>query len=655
MSSDRGIFIALEGSDGSGKATQFNLLKERLQATGYEVAVFDFPRYANESGSFVRKYLAGTYGPATDISPYTASLFYALDRFDAKADIETALEAGKIVLANRYAGSNMAHQGAKFDNPAEKRGFFIWEDNLEFQLLGIPRPDISYFLRVPAEISQKLLRQRAHNSATKLDGHELDIDFLKKSLATYDLMCQLFPKDFKAIDCTADGELLSIADINNRIWSKLKPLLPADKPNPSHSVVVTLDSSLDSKNNKTQFMDDLDHTFQNISLFTRLQLERLSRVQNLNQRPYWHESGYRYYTPAGLPQELQAKYKQSNEKLAGLHEQARNRLVRFLESKALSGDGIRYSADELLTPLTPLSALVSAPIRVSKNDIRRVASELLTQDSDEIQWAAKQLYLAARQAWPARFKQPLESDEGPIALNNIIAKIAEEYLPSGLSSGEPVKLLEAHPRLEFSLLADSIYPYSNLPLDEIAEEVSNWPYTQKYQSLKEAARQPEVLSKVRYKLDIISDQITISRIIDSANSVDAVLQVFTPRYGYDVPEIIEEAGIDDLYDQCFDESLSLYALLQSAERYDIAPYVTLMGHKVRWQLNLNAVQLGRFAKDKDLTKDVTVKAIIEQIADSHPLLTEIIKGAESTVSSPAKNGKSRVKPYHQPAKKRRKK
>ena len=136
----RGLFIVLEGADGSGKTTQFNLLSERLQAVGYDVAVFDFPRYNEPSSHFIQSYLNGLYGPASKISPYTASLFYALDRFETKSAITRALESGKIVLSNRYVGSNMAHQGSKFTNIAERRGFLSGKIAWNLNCLGYHGP-----------------------------------------------------------------------------------------------------------------------------------------------------------------------------------------------------------------------------------------------------------------------------------------------------------------------------------------------------------------------------------------------------------------------------------------------------------------------------------------------------------------------------------
>jgi dTMP kinase len=642
---EKGLFIVLEGSDGSGKTTQFNLLKERLKAVGYDVAVFDFPRYDRQSSYFVKKYLNGQYGDAAKVSPYTASLFYALDRYEAAKDIKQALKDGKIVISNRYAGSNMAHQGSKFDDPVEQRSFFVWADNLEFELLKIPRPDLNLFLRVPAETAYELIAKKSQRNYTKdvRDEHERDRQHLKKSVQTYDLLCQLFPKDFRAIECTSNDKLMSVAKINDLIWSQVKPLLPAKKAHASHSVVVTLGGGEEDNKDFPATSDQLNHSFKDASMMLRLVLERQANQVTRPSFTDWAQSGYRFYTPAGLPKEIAAKYRSFNEQLSGYHQQLLQRLARYLdENKDQIG---KISLAELILPVTPLSAIDSFAVQLKKDDVKNVASGMLAEDSDELQWAAKQLYLAARHNWPQEFAEPLESSDGPVALNQIIAKLAEDHLPQVFSADDAIKLLEARPRLEFDLLAESIYPFSSLSLDEIVDEVSSWPYMQKYDNLKEAAGQAETLQKVSYKLDIISDHLTMNKLINIGRLQDFQVQAFTPRYGYDVPEIIENAKADDLYDACFDESLKIYSLLQGADKEDSAPYVTLLGHKVRWQMNIDARQLKRLVGSPELKGDKTMAAITEKISESHPLLWEIISGQTPKPVSP--NGKSRVKPVSQ--------
>ncbi len=123
MESNKGLFIVLDGIDGSGKGTQFRLLSERLRAVGYDIFTVDIPRYEEQSSYFVRQYLQGKYGPAINISAYTSSLFFALDRYEASAEIRKALAEGKIVLANRFTGSSMAHLGGMLATTGEQEAF----------------------------------------------------------------------------------------------------------------------------------------------------------------------------------------------------------------------------------------------------------------------------------------------------------------------------------------------------------------------------------------------------------------------------------------------------------------------------------------------------------------------------------------------------
>lgn len=226
MSDQQGTFIVIEGADGSGKTTQLDLLRSKLTEAGYDIVVFDFPRYTEPSSYFVREYLSGNYGHVDDVGPYTASLFYALDRYAAARSIRTAIAEGKIVLADRYVGSNMAHQGTKFRNVEERRGYFIWLDNLEFEMLGIPRPTMSFVLHAPFELSQQLLDKRVKETDIPRDIHEANLEHLQKALTVYEDMCQLFPKDFVRIDTARNNALLEPQAVQAILWQKIQPLLP---------------------------------------------------------------------------------------------------------------------------------------------------------------------------------------------------------------------------------------------------------------------------------------------------------------------------------------------------------------------------------------------------------------------------------------------
>lgn len=223
----KGIFIVIEGSDGSGKSTQFSLLNEYFRKQGKKVKTYKFPRYEKPSSHFVTSYLNGLYGDANSLGAHTPSLFYALDRFEAGSEIRKDLEEGYIVLCDRYAGSNMAHQGQKIKDEAERRAYFDWVHNLEFEMLGIPKPDANIVLIMPAEIASQLMEKREKRAYTTLqkDIHEADINHLKRAVATYEELCKLFPATFTPIHGTLNGTLKQIGDVHKEITQLLTSIL----------------------------------------------------------------------------------------------------------------------------------------------------------------------------------------------------------------------------------------------------------------------------------------------------------------------------------------------------------------------------------------------------------------------------------------------
>jgi dTMP kinase len=219
MENTSGKFIVIDGTDGSGKTTQLNLLKAKLEEEGYAVAVADFPQYNTKSAGLVEEYLSGKYGQADDVDPYKASIFYAVDRYDASQKIKQWLNEGKIVLANRYTSASLGHQGCKIDNPLERKVFFNWLYDLEYKIFEIPRPDLTVILQVEPEISFQLAHDRAREDwiGKTQDIHENDFEHLKKAEQVYVEIANTLP-GFRLIKCTHNGQILSRESIHFLVW-----------------------------------------------------------------------------------------------------------------------------------------------------------------------------------------------------------------------------------------------------------------------------------------------------------------------------------------------------------------------------------------------------------------------------------------------------
>lgn len=221
-----GKFIVIDGTDGSGKATQTKLLIEELQAAGYEVFMTDFPQYGQKSAGLVEEYLNGKYG---QVNSYASSIFYAVDRFDAGFKIREALNSGKIVVSNRYVTANAGHQGGKIADDAERIKYFKWLDHLEYTIFNIPKPDLNLILHVPAEVAQKLVDMkssevRQYANGKKRDLHEADINHLKNAEKVFLEIAKLFPNT-KLVECVEKNELLTPDRVHNKVWELVRRIV----------------------------------------------------------------------------------------------------------------------------------------------------------------------------------------------------------------------------------------------------------------------------------------------------------------------------------------------------------------------------------------------------------------------------------------------
>lgn len=223
-----GKFIVIEGTDGSGKGTHTKLLTDWLTSQGHRLEAFDFPQYGQPSAYFVEQYLNGSYGSLGEIGPYRGSLFYALDRYQAGFKIREALSSGVHVLSNRYVGSNMGHQGGKIVDDTERAAYFKWNDNLEFEILGIPRPDLNIVLHMPSRQAQLFVDQKAERDyigGKKRDIHEADLTHLEQAERTYLELCKTFPETFTRVPCEQAGVILPIEQIQNQIRALVEPII----------------------------------------------------------------------------------------------------------------------------------------------------------------------------------------------------------------------------------------------------------------------------------------------------------------------------------------------------------------------------------------------------------------------------------------------
>lgn len=218
----KGKFIVIDGSDGSGKTTQFKKLIGRLRSAGKKVVTVHFPQHGKPSAYFVDKYLNGGYGGLKETGAYKTSLFYALDRFDFAPQIKKWIREGKMVVADRYTSSNMGHQGAKIGNRAARINLYRWLYDLEYGVLGIPKPDITVVLDVPAAIAYSLIGNkkdpRKYIKKGKRDLHEANLAYLTHSEKAYRDIVKVFPRDFHIVHCVRRGNLLSVEEVHERIW-----------------------------------------------------------------------------------------------------------------------------------------------------------------------------------------------------------------------------------------------------------------------------------------------------------------------------------------------------------------------------------------------------------------------------------------------------
>jgi thymidylate kinase/thymidylate synthase ThyX len=739
----KGRFFVIEGTDASGKSTQFKLLADRLVSEGYDVVTFDFPRYDQNSSFFVREYLAGNYGKTDEVGPYTSSVFYALDRYAAKNAIQKALDDGKIVLSNRFSGSNMAHQGTKFSNYEQRRGFFIWEDNLEFQMLAIPRPNASIVLRVDAQTSKQLLDLRSEQENRPKDLHEADTSHLERSVEVYDDLCTLFPKDFMRIDCVRSNTLMTREQIHELVWSTLQPLLPNPQKekgsitsseaqteklvekNDAGIMVMTetgrkflsqavtstesnvyafsdhmspvtiaaamarlsrrgddmrvtiLDefaSSTSKKDEKllqrviTAYGDDSVQQLvgQHVvvegasNLLTKkLEWGRLASYLEQSTRYIFFDQKdehgkFKYVIPSSITGPTRTKYVKYMDEIFEIYSSIVRELTEYVRAQSKTPENerdiawkgaTRAQACDAIRPVLPVATKSTVGIFASGQALENLIMHLLSDELVESRETGEKMLSESRQVLSTFLERADKPERGGAMVayrantKETMKGLADTMLPIAHSTEtKAVDLISYWPANEIDLVPDMLYDQSNLSLRDLKHAINTWTYEEKEtvfraymgERLNRRHKPGRALEKAHYSWDIVCDY-GIFRDLQRHRMVDDLAwQQLTPRYGYDIPELVEEAGLAEKFQLCFDKSLELHSILISAGLENEAQYATLLGHKMRWKVTYNARQAFHFHELRTTPHGhpgyrKLVKEMHDVLSEKHPLIGEAIK------------------------------
>ena len=219
-----GKLIVIEGTDGSGKSTQFRMMSEHLEKDNIAFKHLVFPRYKEESSALIRMYLGGQFGSKpSDVNAYAASAFYAVDRYASyKMDWGKWYEDGGLILSDRYTTSTAVHQASK-EAPEDREKYLHWLYDFEYAKMGLPKPDLVIYLDVPTDFTQKLLRSREAATNTTADIHEQDMQYLATCRETGRAAAAYY--GWTVISCVKDGQMRTIEDIHEEIYRHVQACL----------------------------------------------------------------------------------------------------------------------------------------------------------------------------------------------------------------------------------------------------------------------------------------------------------------------------------------------------------------------------------------------------------------------------------------------
>ena len=358
---------------------------------------------------------------------------------------------------------------------------------------------------------------------------------------------------------------------------------------------------------------------------------------------------YRYYVPEELKGSIRKEYILTMDAIFDIYSHLVKKLTEHVRSSskvpAAEQDAAwraatKAQACDAIRPVLPVATKSTVGIYASGQALESLVMHLLSDDFAEARIVGQQILDEVRKITPAIFERADKPDRGGATIayrsetRRDVATLAEKHLPNNYSTEtKPVTLTDFSPKNELDVVADILYEHSSLALNDIKNIVRTWDYEKRSEvltayigrRLNRRQKPGRAFETIRYSWDLVCDY-GIFRDLQRHRMVDDLeWQALTPRYGYETPKLVEDAGLEEAYTACFDLSLQLYSKLQSSGHQLVAQYATLLGHRMRWKVTMNAREAYHFIELRTAPQGhpgyrKLVSQMYEKLAEVHPQL-----------------------------------
>jgi len=623
-----GKYIVLEGPEGVGKTTQIEELSRRLQAAGLPVRTLREPD--SQSDLTARTIRQLTQDPRYPMNTNTEVLLYNAARSQSLQVIKNSVEQGVICLVDRNYLTTLAIQ---YYGRGDSPDYEAINRIISFAVKGV-EPDLCIVLDAPVQTLQERAKFRDHGE--RFD--DLDEAFLERVRAGY--LWEAKQRNFPVVFATESKE-----EVSQAIWKLVIETLAVRQPSSalngermqsvgqiiaakqgqsiSHEPPLSAAAQATPTLSKNKhIISDSLHTL-NLGNASKLLIELIMSVPDMKvELEQASDTDFEYYVPPAFNGQSAEQYRQKMDKLKQLRSELTQVLQTYTNEYAVDEDSMA-KVMEATEAVLPIARGTKATIQAPESALKDLIEVLSTSDLAEAQTALQTIRAQVPTAsFVVKTVKPADSLHEPVS----------DHPTYTATTDEDVILISATPRSELALIPEVLYGGADSAWRDLVARVESWSYNQKVtvltQSLNDKLSARQLLRAAYYQWDIVADYQTFHKLVSSRAVFDIRRQPLSPRYGYETPGIIEQAGLSDQFTACFDLSLELYSLLQEAGYVDEAEYAVLYGHKLRYRLSCNAHDL-LLLQEQFMSNDNLIDRLLEKVAEVHPLLAESLHSKES--------------------------